>query len=148
MGRPTRRSRTRGCLVQSPLGRGCSSVTDHRAPREQTRGVPWSLKHFQQSGQNHYLTFSCYHRRPKLGTPAPRDLFVQALETVRQQYELGDGPPFPSLVRGSEQGERCFELPQPPAKGAGRMGHPSTTTPTSGASASSLRSCSTFTLTP
>jgi putative transposase len=50
--------------------------------------VPWSLKHFQQSGQNHYLTFSCYHRQPKLGTPVPRDLFVKALETVRQQYEL------------------------------------------------------------
>ena len=50
--------------------------------------MPWSLKHFQQSGQNHYLTFSCYHRQPKLGTPAPRDLFISALETVRQQYEL------------------------------------------------------------
>ena len=46
------------------------------------------LKHFQQSGQNHYLTFSCYHRQPKLRTPAPRDLFIRALETVRQQYEL------------------------------------------------------------
>jgi REP-associated tyrosine transposase len=50
--------------------------------------VPWSLKHFQQSGQNHYLTFSCYHRQPKFGTPAPRDLFISALDTVRQQYEL------------------------------------------------------------
>jgi len=46
------------------------------------------LQHFQQSGQNHYLTFSCYHRQPKLRTPAPRDLFIRALETVRQQYEL------------------------------------------------------------
>jgi len=54
---------------------------------EHTHGMPWSLKHFQQSGQNHYLTFSCYQRQPKLGTPAPRDLFVHALETVRQQYE-------------------------------------------------------------
>jgi REP-associated tyrosine transposase len=50
--------------------------------------VPWSLKHFQESGQLHYLTFSCYHRQPKLGTPAPRDLFVNRLETVRQQYGL------------------------------------------------------------
>jgi len=47
--------------------------------------VPWSLKHFQQSGRLHYLTVSCYHRQPKLGTPAPRDLFVKALETVRNQ---------------------------------------------------------------
>ena len=50
--------------------------------------MPWSLKHFQESGQLHYLTFSCYHRQPKLGTPAPRDLFVKRLETVRQQYGL------------------------------------------------------------
>ena len=48
--------------------------------------MPWSLKHFQESGQLHYLTFSCYHRQPKLGTPAPRHLFVKRLETVRQQY--------------------------------------------------------------
>ena len=48
--------------------------------------MPWSLKHFQESGQLHYLTFSCYHRQPKLGTLAPRDLFVKRLETVRQQY--------------------------------------------------------------
>jgi putative transposase len=54
----------------------------------QTHEVPWSLKHFQESGQLHYLTFSCYHRQPKLGTPAPRDFFVKALEKVRQQYEL------------------------------------------------------------
>jgi len=50
--------------------------------------MPWSLKHFQQSGQNHYFTFSCFHRQPKLGTPAARDLFIRALEKVRQQYEL------------------------------------------------------------
>jgi hypothetical protein len=51
--------------------------------------VPWSLKHFQQSGQLHYITFSCYHRKPKLrGSPAPRDIFVKVLERVRQQYGL------------------------------------------------------------
>ena len=50
--------------------------------------MPWCLKHFQQSGQNHSLTFSCYHRQPKLDAPASRDLFVKALETVRQQYGL------------------------------------------------------------
>jgi putative transposase len=50
--------------------------------------VPWSLKHYQQSGQNHSLTFSCYHRQPKLGTAATRNLFVRTLETVRQHYGL------------------------------------------------------------
>ena len=50
--------------------------------------MPWSLKHFQQSGQLHSLTFSCYHRLPKLGTRAPRDRFVTTLETVRRQYGM------------------------------------------------------------
>jgi putative transposase len=47
--------------------------------------VPEAL---QQSGQNHSLTFSCYHRQPKLGTAATRNLFVRTLETVRQHYGL------------------------------------------------------------
>ena len=68
------------------LGGGVPRSQTTLGSGEQTHRVP--LKHFQQSGQNHYLTFSCYHRQPKLGTPAPRNLFIRALETVRQQYEL------------------------------------------------------------
>jgi putative transposase len=48
--------------------------------------MPWGLKRFQQSGDLHYVTFSCYHRKPKLGTPESRSLFEQALEQARQQY--------------------------------------------------------------
>jgi len=73
----------RGC---SPRPSAFKSSFTLRSAPEQTHGVP--LKHFQQSAQNHYLTFSCDHRKPNLGTPAPRDLFISALETVRQQYEL------------------------------------------------------------
>ncbi len=54
----------------------------------QTHEVPWSLKHYQESGQLHYLTFSCYHRQAKLGTSEPRDIFVETLERVRHQYDL------------------------------------------------------------
>jgi putative transposase len=50
--------------------------------------VPWSLKRSQQSGQNIPLTFRRYHRQPKLGTAAARNLFVRALETVRQHDGL------------------------------------------------------------
>ena len=50
--------------------------------------MPWSLKHFQQSGQNHFLTFSCYHRKPKFGTPQIRDAFVTTLARVQQKYEV------------------------------------------------------------
>jgi putative transposase len=50
--------------------------------------VPWGLKHFQESGQLHFLTFSCYHRKAKLSLPNTRDQFIVSLEQTRQQYAL------------------------------------------------------------
>jgi putative transposase len=50
--------------------------------------VPWSLKRFQESRQLHFLTFSCYHRKPKLTTTEACNLFLASLERVRQQYGL------------------------------------------------------------
>ncbi len=51
--------------------------------------MPWGLKRFHQTRQLHFLTFSCYKRRPNLGTPESRSTLEAALERVRQQYELG-----------------------------------------------------------
>jgi putative transposase len=48
--------------------------------------MPWGLKRFQEAKQLHFVTFSCYRRRPKLGTTARRRTFEQALERVRRQY--------------------------------------------------------------
>jgi putative transposase len=50
--------------------------------------MPWGLKHFQESRQVHYLTFSCYHRRPKFGSVESRCIFESALERVREKYDL------------------------------------------------------------
>jgi putative transposase len=50
--------------------------------------MPWGLKRFQQTRQPHFLTFSCYKRRPNFGTPESRSTFAAALERVRQQNEL------------------------------------------------------------
>jgi REP element-mobilizing transposase RayT len=50
--------------------------------------MPWGLKHFQQSGQLHFLTFSCYRRRPNFATPHSRGYFEWSLERVRQSYGL------------------------------------------------------------
>jgi len=50
--------------------------------------MPWGLKHFQQSGQLHFLTFSCYQRRPNFATPRSRGCFESSLERVRQSYGL------------------------------------------------------------
>src|SRR5271155_31711 len=50
--------------------------------------MPRGLKRFQQTRDLHFITFSCYRRKQKLGTAAPRTLFEHALERVRKQYEL------------------------------------------------------------
>jgi putative transposase len=48
--------------------------------------MPWGLQHFQEARCLHFLTFSCYHRAPLLGTPEVRDTFEQTLEQVRRWY--------------------------------------------------------------
>ncbi|MBS1802777.1 MAG: transposase [Acidobacteria bacterium] len=49
-----------------------------------TRG----LHRFQQNGNFHFITFSCYHRQPNLRTAATRHLFESALERIRQRYQF------------------------------------------------------------
>jgi putative transposase len=46
------------------------------------------LKRYQQSGEMHFLTFSCWRRLPYLRTPQARDLFESALERIRQKYQF------------------------------------------------------------
>ncbi|HEV2728437.1 MAG TPA: transposase [Terriglobales bacterium] len=50
--------------------------------------MPWGLKRFQETGRVHFLTFSCYHRRPNLTTKHACETFLQALERVRRDYVL------------------------------------------------------------
>jgi putative transposase len=46
------------------------------------------LVRYQQAGDMHFLTFSCYHRLPYLASPDARDLFESALERIRQKYKF------------------------------------------------------------
>jgi putative transposase len=48
--------------------------------------MPWGLVRFQQSGDLHFITFSCYGRKLFLGSAAARDLFERSLETMRVRY--------------------------------------------------------------
>ena len=41
---------------------------------------------YQQTGDFHFLTFSCFRRRPYLSTVAAMELFEDALERVRRRY--------------------------------------------------------------
>ncbi len=50
--------------------------------------MPWGLERFQESGQTHFVTFSCYHRRPLFTTNPPRQAFELALERVRLTFDL------------------------------------------------------------
>ncbi len=50
--------------------------------------MPSKLRRYQQAGDLHFITFSCYRRKPKLGTPSARDLFERALEQTRRAYGL------------------------------------------------------------
>ena len=50
--------------------------------------MPLGLKRFQQSQQSHFVTFTCYHRRPNFDAPAVYDLFVEVLERTRRRFAL------------------------------------------------------------
>jgi putative transposase len=41
---------------------------------------------YQQTGEFHFLTFSCFRRRPYLSPDAAMELFEDALERVRRRY--------------------------------------------------------------
>lgn len=47
--------------------------------------MPWSLHRYQDTGDLHFITFSCYHRQPRLDERA-RSLFEHALERARIGY--------------------------------------------------------------
>src|SRR5258708_33163783 len=50
--------------------------------------MPWGLTRFQQTGQSHFVTFCCYHRRRLFTTDASRRVFESALERVRRSFRL------------------------------------------------------------
>ena len=48
--------------------------------------MPWGLRRVQEARCQHFLTFSCYQREPRLNTPEARSFFEQTLERVRRWY--------------------------------------------------------------
>jgi putative transposase len=47
-----------------------------------------NLKRYYGAGDLHFITCSCYARRPLLGTAQRRDLFLHVLEQVRRRYQF------------------------------------------------------------
>jgi putative transposase len=50
--------------------------------------MPWGLKRYYGTGSLHFITWSCYRRRPLLGNPARRDLLLAVLELIRIRYRF------------------------------------------------------------
>ncbi len=50
--------------------------------------MPNRLHRYYGAGYLHFITTSCYKRRPMLGNPRSRDLFLQILEQVRRRYRF------------------------------------------------------------
>ncbi len=46
------------------------------------------LRRYQDVGDLHFVTFSCYRRQAYLRAPAAKDLFVEGLERIRGRYEF------------------------------------------------------------
>ncbi|MFZ0814302.1 MAG: transposase [Candidatus Sulfotelmatobacter sp.] len=50
--------------------------------------MPTNLHRYYGAGYTHFITTSCYQRRPLLGTPRSRDLFLEVMERVRQRHKF------------------------------------------------------------
>jgi len=50
--------------------------------------MPWGLKRYYGAGDLHFITWSCYQRRPLLDPPHLRDLFLRVLELMRERYRF------------------------------------------------------------
>ncbi len=46
------------------------------------------LKRYQFTGELHFITFSCYQRKPYLSSPSARFLFEETLERMRVRYRF------------------------------------------------------------
>ena len=50
--------------------------------------MPTNLHRYYGAGYSHFITTSCYQRRPLLGTARARDLFLQVLEQIRERHQF------------------------------------------------------------
>lgn len=50
--------------------------------------MPAGLKRYQRTGDLHFLTFSCYRRRPYLATPHAKQIFSERLEHLRETHRF------------------------------------------------------------
>lgn len=78
-----------GAPLVAPFATGGVRLSlNRRRGRVKHRFVPSRLKRYYGHDDLHFITFSCYQRRPLLGTAHRRDLFLKILEQMRQRYKF------------------------------------------------------------
>ncbi len=50
--------------------------------------MPRGLRRYQESGQSHFVTFSCHRRQPNFVNAAVYDLFPVCLEDMRRRFDM------------------------------------------------------------
>lgn len=50
--------------------------------------MPQGLVRYQQTGNLHFITFSCYHRHAYLSSDRAKAIFEAGLEKARRQYDF------------------------------------------------------------
>jgi putative transposase len=50
--------------------------------------MPRNLKRYQNTGELHFITFSCYQRLPLLRKPGRRQVFLRCLEAARRRFDF------------------------------------------------------------
>src|SRR5207248_9535041 len=50
--------------------------------------MPWGLKRYYGTGALHFITSSCFQRRPLLRSPDRRNLLLTVVEHMRQRYRF------------------------------------------------------------
>src|SRR5439155_23634594 len=67
----------------------CSSVTDISFPFPYPVTMTQGLHRIYGGRDLHFITFSCFQRKPFFKDAALCDLFLKALERIRRRYRLG-----------------------------------------------------------
>jgi len=50
--------------------------------------MPSGLRRYHESGQSHFITFTCYHRRQYFVSSSSYDLFLLCLENMRRGFQM------------------------------------------------------------
>ncbi|MGC2161606.1 MAG: transposase [Silvibacterium sp.] len=50
--------------------------------------MPSELKRYHESGQTHFITFGCWHRRQNLTDTKAKQIFIAGLERTRRNFQL------------------------------------------------------------